>query len=224
MLLRTLFLVVFLGILAEVAVHGAAALARATLETHVRQGLRSALSSAVAAVESSIASSGGSTASIALPTPMATCFDTRSAVCAIAVTVVATIPSPVASASPATCPQTDCTVYLQGNSTVAESRFVVRLTATASAANGDVVASRSGDVAFRTFASAPYVSPAGSLDETLNTIADGGVGDDGGNESAAGSLVNVEYLPSGANGPAISGDVWRTLEEHPATNAPPWDR
>jgi len=224
MLLRTLYLVAFLGALAEVCVHGAAALARAGFERHVQVAMRTALSGAVAATASSLATAQGSNVAVTLPTPFATCYDARSSGCAIRVAVVISTPAPVVAATPSSCPQTDCTIYLQANSAVAESRFLTHLTATATAANGDVIALRSGDVAFRTFASPPYVSLAGSLDATLDAIENGGVGDDGGNANAAGTLVNVEYAPSGVSGSSISGNVWRALDEHPATNAPPWDR
>jgi hypothetical protein len=91
------------------------------------------------------------------------------------------------------------------------------------AANGDALASRRATVSFRTFATAPYASLAGSVDDTLDAIEDGGVSDDGGSASPSGStLVRVQYQQQGTPN-RIPADVWRSQEQHPATASPPWD-
>lgn len=224
MLLRALFLIALIAVLAETMVYGAAALAHVALRQREISALRAAFSAAIASTQASAAhavASGGNPA-LALPAPFATCYDSSSAGCAIAATATVSIPAP--AASPATCPGTDCTIYLQGNTAVAESRVTYHVTASVLARNGDVVATRNSDVTFRTFAMPPYVSLAGSLDDTLDAIVDGSVGDDGGNANAAGTLISVEYVLSGAAASPQPGNVWHATQQHPATSAPAWDR
>jgi len=216
MLLRTLFLIALLALLAEIAIAGASALARASLAHRELLALRAAFVAAVAAAQQA---APGDT----VPSPVATCFLANSAGCEIAATATISTPTPSALATPATCPQTDCTVYLQNNSAVSESRVAYHVVATVSAANGDVLVSRQSDIAFRTYATAPYASLVGSLDATLDALEAGGTGDDGGNANAAGTLINVEYVPSGVASSPIPGNVWQAAGEHPATSAPAWD-
>jgi hypothetical protein len=226
MLLRTMFLLALLALLAETFVHGAGALARVALQHRELAATRAAFSAAVSAAQQSAARAiaAGQSPSLVLPSPFATCYDATSTGCAIAATASISTPTPAALPSPPACPQTDCTIYLQANSAVAESRVAYHISTTVTAANGDALVSRAGDGAFRTFTAPPYASLVGSLDATLDALENGGAGDDGGNASAAGTLITVEYVPSGAGSSPIPGNVWHAQDEHPATSAPAWDR
>ena len=217
MLLRTLFLVGLVALLAQTFIAGASDLARASLAHQQLLALRAAFVAAVTAAQLAAPTD-------AVPAPVSTCFLAGGSGCEISATATISTPTPSALATPPACPQTECTVYLQNNSAVAESRVAYHVVVTVSAANGDVLASRGADVAFRTYATAPYASLVGSLDATLDALEAGGTGDDGGNANAAGTLINVEYVPSGVASSPIPGNVWHALEEHPATNVPPWDR
>ena len=226
MLLRACFLIALIAVLAETMAHGAAALAGVALKQRELSALRGALSAAIAAAQTSAARAiaAGADPSSAVPAPYATCYDSSSAGCVISATASVSTPTPAAMATPSSCPETNCTMYLQGNTAVAESRVAYRISATVVAANGDILASRTGGVSFRTFGTPPYVSLTGSLDSTLDAIENGGVGDDGGNANAAGTLISVEYVRSGAATSPLPGNVWRATQQHPATSAPAWDR
>ncbi len=217
MLLRAMFLVLFVAALAETATHGAAALARASLQQHELSALRTAFVAAVAAAQS--AAPHG-----AVPTPFATCYEASSAGCELSATATISSPTPSSLATPNACPSTNCTIYLQSNSAIAESRAAYHIVTTVNAANGDTLLTRQADIAFRTFATAPFASLVGSLDATLDALENGGAGDNGGNASAAGTLIDVEYVPSGASASPIPGNVWRAQAQHPATAVPSWDR
>jgi hypothetical protein len=217
MLLRVLFLVLFVAALAEAAIHGAATLARASLQQQELSALRVAFVAAVAAAQS--AAPQGS-----IPTPFATCYLASDAGCEISATATISSPTPSSLATPIACPSTNCTIYLQTNSAVAESRTAYHVVTRVNASNGDTLLSRQADVAFRTFATAPYASLVGSLDATLDALEDGGAGDNGGNAGAAGTLIDVEYVPSGASASPVPGNVWRAQAQHPATAGPSWDR
>jgi len=217
MLLRALFLLLLVATLSETAVHGAGALARVALQHAELAAMRTASSAAVAAAASA-APSG------TVPTPFATCYLAHDTACEISVTSTLTTGTPSAIATPSACPGTPCTIFLQSNTAVAEGRAVYHIVTTVTANNGDVVLSRQGDIAFRTFATPPYTALVGSLDATLDALGNGGVGDDGGNASAAGTLISIEYVPSGASGSPIPGNVWRSQDQQPVTAVPSWDR
>jgi hypothetical protein len=217
MLIRAMLLIAFVTVLAETAVYGAAALARMTFHARERAALRAAFSDAIRAAQT--AAAGG-----AISAPSATCVFTTDKGCAITVRTTISVPTPVAGATPSSCPNGDCTVYMQNNSHVAESRASYTIAAQVIASNGDVLATRRGVVAFRTFATPPYAALVGSLDDTLDAMANGGISDDAGNESATSStLIHVDYQQSGNPATQVPADVWRALDEHPATAAPSWD-
>jgi len=217
MLLRTMFLLVLIAALAETVVHGAAALARTSLEQTELSAMRAAFVAAVASAQDAAANRTA-------PAPFATCYVASGTQCDVAVTATIASSTPSAQVTPSVCPHTNCTIYLQNNSAVAESRVAYHLVMTVRAGNGDVLASRATNVAFRTFAAPPYATLVGSLDGTLDAIANGGTGDDGGNAGAAGTLINVEYVSSGASASPIPGNVWRSQDQHPASVVPAWDR
>ncbi len=217
MLIRAMVLIVFVAVLSETIVYGAAALARMTFHAREHAAVRAAFSDAVRSAQS--AAAGGP-----IPQPSATCAYATSAGCAITVRTTISVPTPVPGSTPSSCPNGECTVYTQNNSHVAESRASYAVTAQVLASNGDVMMTRGGIVAFRTFATPPYAALIGSLDATLDAITNGGVSDDAGSASTANStLIHVEYQQSGAPATPVPADVWRALEEHPATAAPSWD-
>jgi hypothetical protein len=108
---------------------------------------------------------------------------------------------------------------LQSNSAVSEARAAFGIASVVSAASGAALASRSGVVAFRTFATPPYASIVGGTDATLDALTIGGTSDDAG---ASSTLITVEYDPSGG-GSSTVGNVWQPIIESPASAAPAWD-
>jgi hypothetical protein len=225
MLLRSLLLLAFAGMLSETIVQGAAALARAALQERAldaaRLGYAGAIDSAQQWLAQTIAAQQ-SPSSAALPAKLATCAVSESDGCRMNVVSAFATPSPVTSA-PGGCPATDCTVYLQANSSIGESRYAMRVVTTVTGPDGRQLAERSGTVAFRTFETPPYAALAGAIDATLDGIAQNGTGDDGGNASGSGTLVNVEYVPQDVPSAApLAGNVWQPVQQHPATIFPSW--
>ena len=210
-------LIAFVAVLGETIVYGAGALARMTFHAREYTAVRTALADAIRSAQSAAAGRP-------IPQPSATCAYATNNGCAITVRTTISVPTPVPGSTPATCPNAGCTVYAQNNSHVAESRAAFAIAGQVLASNGDVLMTRAGIVAFRTFATPPYATLVGSLDATLDAIANGGVGDDGGSGSNTNStLIHVEYQQSGVPATPIPADVWRALDEHPATAAPSWD-
>ncbi len=231
MLLRTIFLLGLISLLAETLVHGSAALANAALHQRASAAAQAQFSAAIASAQSTIAraiSSGVDPASIGMPSPTPTCVSSiTTGGCGLFAqsTIAIATPSPNL---PGGCASTDCTVYFQGNDAVTEGRIAVTLSSNVTASSGAILASRTGTATFRTFATAPYVALVGALDSTLENVAQGQTGDDGGAPERSGvspgTQVNVEYV--NALNPAatpIPGNVWRPQEEHPATAANTWD-
>ncbi len=211
MLLRTMFLVALLVIVAETIVHGAAALAQVALYQRALDAARTAFVSGVHAAQAAVVA--GTT-----PAPVASCAYADTHGCEIDVQTTFTVPTPGAAAT--SCPGTACTIVLQGNSAVGEARKAFVISSTVSAASGAILAARAGTVTFRTFATAPYAAVVGSADGTLDALMNGGTGDDAG---AANTLITVEYDLGGGGG-ATSGNVWQPVVESPASAAPAWER
>jgi hypothetical protein len=211
MLLRTIFTLAFLAILSESLVHGAAALAQAALRERAIDAVRVAFASGTRSAQASLAT--GTT-----PLPQATCAYADASGCAILVQTTFATPAPAPSAS--TCPGTPCTIVMQGNTVVSESRAQMLVFAVATAANGAQLAQRGGAVAFRTFAPAPYAAIVGGADGTIDPIMDGGPGDDAGNAT---TLITVELDPQGGGAPTAA-NVWQNAVEAPPSTSPAWDR
>lgn len=217
MLIRAMVLIAFVTVLAETIGYGAAALARMSFHAREHAAVRAAMSDAIRRTQN--AAAGGS-----IPQPSATCAYATNLGCAITVKTAIAVPAPNPGSTPSSCTNAACTVYLQNNSHVGESRATYEITAQVIAANGDVMMTRAGVVAFRTFATAPYAALVGSFDATLDAIANGGVGDDAGSASQTNAtLIHVEYQQQGSPATQTPADVWRALDEHPATAAPSWD-
>jgi len=222
MLLRTMFLLALLAVLGETIVHGAASLAQAALRQRALDAARLAFVSGVRAAQTSVAQSiaaNPQTTSFAVPAPIATCIYAGANGCEINVQTTVALQSAAPAPSPSTCPGTACTIVLQSNSAVSEARASYGIASIVSAASGTTLASRSGIVAFRTFATPPYASIVGGTDATLDALINGGAGDDAG---ASSTLITVEYDPSGG-GSSSAGNVWQPSIESPASAAPAWD-
>lgn len=222
MLLRTVFLLALLAVLGETIVHGAASLAQSALRQRALDAARVAFVSGVRAAQASVAQSVAAnpqTSSFAAPAPIATCAYADANGCEINVQTSFAAPSAAPSPSPSSCPGTACTIVLQSNSTVSEARASFVIASVVSAASGATLASRSGVVAFRTFAAPPYASIVGGTDATLDALINGGAGDDAG---ASNTLITVEYNASGG-GSSTAGNVWQPVIESPASAAPAWD-
>lgn len=211
MLLRTTFVLALLAALAETVVHGAASLAQATLRQRALDAARTGFISGVHAAQASLAQH-------AAPAPIATCGFADAGGCEINVLtgVAATTPSSAPAAT--SCPDTSCTVVLQNNSAVNEDRASFVISSVATAPSGATLATRSGTVAFRTFATPPYATIVGGSDATLGALL-GDAADDAG---VSNTLITVEYQPSGG-GAATAGNVWQPIIENPASAAPAWE-
>lgn len=216
MLLRTIVLLAVLTLLGQAIVFGCSALARMSFHAKQAAAVRVAFEDAVQQARKAAITG-------TLPQPSATCMYSSGNGCAIRVETAIAPATPVPGAEPTACPQTACVVYAQNNSHVSESRASYAIGEEVVAPNGDVLMRRAATVTFRRFATFPYASLVGSLDQTLDSIDVGGSGDDGGNASPmSATLIHVRYQTSGG-GAATSGDVWRAQSEHPATASPGWD-
>ncbi len=217
MLVRVMVLTAFVAVLGETIVYGAAALARMSFHAREHAAVRAAFSDAIRQAQTAAAGAP-------IPQPSAICAYATNLGCAMTVRTTISVPSPNPGATPQSCADAACTIYMQSNSHVAESRASYAITAQVTASNGDVMMTRRGVVAFRTFATAPYATLVGSLDATLDGLANGDVGDDAGSASQTNAtLIHVDYQQQGSPATRIPGDVWRSLDEHPAAAAPSWD-
>ncbi|MDP9023969.1 MAG: hypothetical protein M3N13_01160 [Candidatus Eremiobacteraeota bacterium] len=231
MLLRTIFLLTFIAVLGETAVHGASALATATLHQRAVSAARVQTISAIAVAQATLSTALANhrdPAQVAFAVPQPVCVLATAQGCALlATSSLAAMPPPPESS---TCPNTNCTVYIQSNDVAREGRIAVEVATNVAAPSGAILASRSGTVAFRTFTAPPYVTLASSLDSTLDDLASGRAGDDGGSAAALGgtapgTLVHVEYVD--ASNPAASpipGDVWHAQMQNPSRDASAWER
>ena len=222
MLLRTIFLLTLLAVLGETIVHGAASLAQAALAQRALDAARVAFVSGVRTAQTSIAqtlAANPQTSTFMAPAPIATCAYADTSGCEIEVQTTFAAPSAAPAPSPSSCPSNACTIELQSNSAVSEARAAFVISSVVSAASGATLASRSGMIAFRTFATPPYASIVGGTDATLDALINGGAGDDAG---APNTLISVEY-DAGGGGSGTAGNVWQAVIESPASAAPAWD-
>jgi hypothetical protein len=215
MLLRAMFLLSLLAVVAETIVHGAASLAQVALRERALDTARTAFVTGIRAAEAAAAT--GQT-----PAPLATCAYADTNGCEINAQTTFATPTPAPAPTPTACPGTACTVMLQANSAVGEARSAFVISSVVSAASGAQLASRTGVVTFRTFATAtgPSASIVGSTDGTLDALMNGGTGDDAG---ATNTLITVEYDQFGSAA-ATTGNVWQPVIESPASAAPAWER
>lgn len=228
MLLRTLFVLVLFAALSETIVHGAHALAQTLLRREaalaVRQELAAATSAARESIAAAIAAGADPREAVPVaPAPSATCAISTATGCALE--AKATIAFSAAAASTASpCPSDGCTVYEQDNDAVTEGRIAADVTAEAITGTGMIVASRNARLTFRTWRVAPYAALAGALDESLETLAPAGAGDDGGavpSGTAPGTLIDVLY-ENQRTGAAMPANVWHAEIQRQAVTPPAW--
>jgi len=223
-----LFVLVLFAALSETIVHGAHALAQALLRREAALAVRQQLAASTSQARESIAAAikaGADPRDVlpAAPSPSATCAISSSTGCAIeAKATVSFSMGGAASASP--CPSDGCTIYEQGNDAVTEGRVIADVTAEAVSPGGAVLASRDTRLTFRTWRVAPYTALTGTLDQSIDGLAPGGAGDDGGavpNGTAPGTLIDVLYenQRTGATTPA---NVWHAEIQRQAITTPAW--
>lgn len=228
MLLRTLFVALLLTALAETAIHGAHALARATLHRQALLALHEEMSTAKTLARRSLAQaiSAGADPRNVLPTPLPmqrTCR-LRAASGCVVFTKSRVNFQPVADPpSPSPCPSDGCVIYEQNNDLVEEGRVAMRLSATAYDAGGAALAARAGRVTFRTMRVPPYVSFGADADASVAGAA-GGTGDDGGlapSGNSPGTLIEVRY-ENALTGARIPANAWRAAVESTQPVRPAW--
>jgi hypothetical protein len=207
-----MFLLALLAVLGETIVHGAASLAQAALRARALDAARTAFVSGERAAQASFAQGTA-------PEPIATCAFADANGCEINVQTTIAAATPSAAPAATACPGTPCTVMLQGNSAVSEGRTTFLISSVVSAATGATLATRSGTVAFRTFAAPPYAAIVGDADATLSALLDSGAADDAGEPT---TLITVEYDPNGG-GANTAGNVWQPVIENPPSAAPAWE-
>jgi hypothetical protein len=207
MLLRAIFLCFAIALLSETLLHAAASLA---LSVFRRQGVaaaRTAYDDATQQAQAVIAAAlaAGNTPPALIPSPSPTCALTvANNTCALWARAAIV----VASASPSACRSGSCTLYLQANDLVRERRTSVSIGAVVTNASGDVIASRTGSVVFRTMLVAPYAIPVANLDATLDDVSS--PGDIGGvvpSDSTTGTLIDVVYR-NAQTGAMMPANVW----------------
>lgn len=221
-----MFVLAFIVVLGETAVHAAAALAQSALRHRAVAAVRSAFDGAVqferAAIATAIAS-GTDPLAAAVPSPAATCAVTDADGCAISVQTRIAVATPAAGASTPPCAGAPCTTYLQANDRVSEGRVAVTIASVATGRSAQTLATRNAVVRFRTFQTAPYATIAGAADETNGELYATGAGDDGGATIGSPTLVNVEYLSAAPGSTPIPGNVWRPQPPRSAAAASPWE-
>lgn len=225
MLLRTMFLLAFIVVLGETAVHAAGALAQSAVRRRATAAVQTEFERAVEMERAAIAQTiqtGGDPLAVPLPSPVATCLASDRDGCAIVVQTRVATASPAPSASPPACGDAACATYLQANDRVMEGRVAIAIASTATGPNANTLATRSAVVRFRTFQTAPYAAMAGVADATMGTLFGGG-GDDGGATSGSPTLVNVEYLGVTPGSTPIPGSVWRPQTPRAAAAASAWE-
>lgn len=227
MLLRVLFVLALISLLAETVVHGASALATVTLHHRATAIARTQYAAALASAQASIAQSiaaNGVTAPITVVPAAPACVLSGNSGCALLAQSSIALATPAPPAAQ-TCPQTNCVVYMQANDAVDEGVVTVHVVTSVRAPDGTVLAAHTGDAAFRTFATAPYASLAGSTDASVNDVASGRTGYDGGTSGPGDTLVRVEYVnAANPNASPIPGNVWHAQTQNPATAAGSWER
>jgi hypothetical protein len=227
MLLRTLFVLVFLMAIAETIVHGAHALAGALLGRQASIALQTSLADAVATAQETVAGAieaGGDPRALSpvAPSPAPTCVLQTQKTCGLFGETSIAFQPPAATASP--CPSAACAAYAQGNDAVDEGRIDAVITVQIVTSNGAVLASRSGRAAFRTLLVAPYAVAAGNGDDSLASVANAGTGDDAGTvplRTAPGTLIDVLYQ-NRVTGQTMPANVWNPQAPGSSAAAPAW--
>lgn len=218
MLLRTLFILMLLAVLGETLLHAAHALAQASLRRQAalaaRHELDAAMLAARTAAADAIVAGGDPRALTVTPPPSQSVCRLAGAggSCALfGSSTIAFDPAPASTPSP--CASGACTIYEQENDAVAEGRIGAMVTSQATAATGEVLATRTARVTFRTIAVAPYATIAGYDDADNEGAAPNG--------AAPGTLLDVLY-ENRLTGATLPGNVWRPQIERSGPLPPAW--
>lgn len=184
MLAGVLAYVALIAIVAATVLSAGLAMTRMTIERMTRPYVASGYQRAASSLQQTIASDmqGGG---VPYPAPS---FTPIPAACANAActyktteTIALTQTAPATPGPACDALQTNCAPNVQTNAYVAESRLTALIAVTVIDQQGYSVATRSGTVVLRTFASAPYVAIAGSRDGSFDDVAGtNAAGDDGG--------------------------------------------
>jgi hypothetical protein len=209
MLLRVLFLCAAVAVLGETMLQAAASLAIAALHQQGVAAARNEFGVAAGVAQSTLANAIAAGYTPApLPSLTPTCAVTTDGGC----TLTANATLAIATPSPSACPTSGCDFYLQGNDAVSESRTSVAIDVDVTDSEGEIVASRSGTVVFRSLRVPPYILSDGMLDATLDDTA-GSAGEIGGSVpsgTSAGTLIDVVYQ-NARSGETIPANVWNGL-------------
>lgn len=209
MLLRVLFLCAAVAVLGEVLLEAVASLAIAAFHRQGITAARAEFAFAAGVAQSALANdvAQGETPG-PMPTVAPTCAIATASGCTLTVHATLAIVTP----SPSPCPTNGCALYLQSNDAVTEGRSSVAIGVTVTDAAGDIVALRSGTLAFRTSRIAPYATLDGMLDASLDDPA-GSAGEMGGSVptgASAGTLLDVVY-ENAQSGATLPANVWTGL-------------
>ena len=238
MLAGALFYVALIALVATTILSAGFAMTRMTIarmaQPYIAAGYQRATSSLEQTVSAEMQAGG-------VPYPRPT-FTPLAAACANAActyktaeTIAFTDSGAASSAGACDASQTNCAPNVQSNAYVGESRLTAQITVTVTDAGGSTVASRSGAVILRTFASPPYVALAGSRDGTFDDVAASHTaGDDGGappatpNPCASGTTgvaddttVRVAYHNTSTSA-CGDGSSWNQASYSSTTSASGW--
>jgi hypothetical protein len=227
-LLRSLFVLALVGVLAEVMVHGVHALAGSVLHRRAELIVHDEIVSATTAARTALvrAIEAGADPRALDPSPPPPSTDCRLYVrrgCALEGSARMSFSLPPA-ATPSPCPAGSCSVYEQENDAVEEGRVTVTIAAQAETVDGAVLAARSAELTFRTLRLPPYAALAGQADASSAPSGHTAAGDDAGaapNGTAPGTLIDVLY-ENAVTGSTIPANVWHTQVQSPAATRPAW--
>lgn len=216
MLVRTLFAVAFVALLAESMLHGTYALAQHQLRARallvVHDEIAAATTAARDAVAKAVASGADPRSPNASPPPaISVCRLRVGRTCSLEGRASVVFSTPL-SATPSPCPSDACAAYEQENDVVSEGRVDAAIEAQAIEPGGALLAARAQVVTFRTMRVAPFAMLAGQSD---TTSADGSAGDAAGAVpfgSTPGTLIDVRYR-NAVTGATIPANVWRSQFE-----------
>lgn len=208
MLLRAIFLCFAVAVLGETLFQAAGAAALAAFHRQGIAAAESGFAESAQIVQSTIASA------MAVATPLPSQIPDPAPTCALSYTdgcaLVEHSHIVIATASPSPC-SSQCATFLQENDAVDEGRVAASISVTVTNAAGNLVASRRGTLLFRTLRVAPYALTAGTLDATLDGVADtGDIAGTAPSATSSGTLVDVVYR-NAQSGAIMPANVWNAL-------------
>jgi hypothetical protein len=227
-LAKALFYVALTGVVTATFLSAGLAMTRASIhrlaQTYVASGYQRAASTLQQTLAEDLRAGG-------LPSPLPsftplpeTCVDSSNPCRYENTASIALTQSSVPAAS-AQCDsnQTNCASNEQANAYVQESRITARITVTiAAAADGTVLAQRTGDVIVRTMKTPPYAVIAGSRDGTFDDVVGRhAVGDDGGALPATPNPCSSP-LPAGISDDTAVRVAYRNQTTNACTDGSAW--